>query len=291
MNWLGNFFNKILDKETPEYIDQEYLLTLEETLLKSDCGFTLTEYLLQDIDEDQKITKSQTSKLIQDKCVDILNKTYDSKEVLYPKELNIIFVTGVNGAGKTTSIAKLIHKFNKENAKVLVAPCDTFRAASYEQLQSWLERVNADMIDIKLLESAKASNILYNSIQKAYAENYKYLIIDTAGRLQAKQELMDELNGFHKVITKHTDSDTTHIHHWLVLDATNGQNGYLQAEEFNKISPLTGIILTKFDGISKGGIILSIAHNLGIPIRYLGYGETLDAIKEFNPKEYMEKLL
>ena len=214
-----------------------------------------------------------------------------SQSELLAGKLNIILVTGVNGAGKTTSIGKLAYRFQQMGKKVLIAPCDTFRAAALEQLSKWAQRAEVsifkDFQENKITNQPKTDAVLYQSLKLAEKEKVEVLIVDTAGRLQNKKGLMDELGKLSKVIDKHAPIDSR-IQRLLVIDATTGQNGYNQAVLFNETTKLSGIILSKFDGSAKGGILFAIGHNLRIPVVYLGTGEGIEQLQIFNSAEFVK---
>ena len=205
-------------------------------------------------------------------------------EIQYDKDgLTIVMVVGVNGVGKTTSIAKLCHIFKKEGKKVLLAAADTFRAGAVTQLQIWADRVGVDIVVGK--ENADPSSVVYDGVSKAKNEGYDLLICDTAGRVQTKQNLMDELSKMNRIINKVAGHEANDV--LLIIDATTGQNGVLQAKAFFDAVAVTGIVLTKMDSTSKGGIILAIKDELNIPVKFVCFGEQLDDIQEFDLDNYL----
>lgn len=302
MNWLNKFFGRIL-KKTDEgeneklenntargrLVDEDFLLDLEERLLKSDCGIELTEYLIDKLKQ-PLLSIEKAEKLITETCCDILlaNNQQSTEVNLTKSSLRLILIVGVNGVGKTTTIGKLAYQYYNLGKKVLIAPCDTFRAAAENQLRVWAQRANADFFTVR--ENQKPDSILFEAIKKAERENYNVLIVDTAGRLQNRTELMEELSKLNRVIDKHSAGDTQ-IERFLVIDATTGQNGYNQAVLFDEVTKLTGIVLTKLDGTAKGGIIFSICHNLKIPVRYIGIGEKIDQIIPFQAENFIREML
>jgi fused signal recognition particle receptor len=198
----------------------------------------------------------------------------------------VVLVVGVNGSGKTTSIAKLTQYYKAQNKKVILAAADTFRAAAIDQLKIWGQRVGVDVVAHQ--PGADPGAVAFDAWQAANARHADYLIVDTAGRLQTKYNLMKELEKIARVLQK---NDSTAPHEtFLVLDAVTGQNGLQQAREFKKATPLTGLILAKLDGTAKGGIVFAIARELQVPIRFIGTGETLDDLAEFDAKEFVEGL-
>lgn len=316
MNWFNNFFGKVFKgsledspKESqvnasPEsmlspnpqintnLVDEEYLLELEERLIGLDCGIEFAEFVTKKIRDKNGIKVFEAENLVRELCIEVLTKAnpvLNSADSFSPAEktLEIILIVGVNGAGKTTSIGKLANAFYKQNKKVLIAPCDTFRAAAPEQLMMWAERSKADFYQSPTAKKADA--ILFEAIQKAKSENYNVLMVDTAGRLQNKKSLMEELSKLSSVIDKHAKS-FAEFSRFLVLDSTTGQNGYQQALLFNEATKLDGIILTKFDGSGKGGIVFAISYNLNLPIKYIGTGEKIEDLSKFNIKEFISEV-
>lgn len=295
MNWLNSFFKRIVNQnltneveEEIKLVDEEYLFELEEKLLRADCGIEFSEYIVKNLRNKDNLNTKQAKTEIINLCLQTLKAAENQKPVIENQKLNIILIVGVNGAGKTTSIGKLAYKFKNQNKKVLIAPCDTFRAAASEQLQKWAARANVDILQANA-QSKKADSVLYEALDKAQKEKYDILIVDTAGRLQNKKGLMDELGKLANVIDKYAPANS-YIQRFLVIDATTGQNGYSQAILFNEATSLTGIILTKFDGSAKGGILFAINYNLKIPIKYLGLGEQIDQLQEFKAEEFVHNL-
>lgn len=309
MNWLGKFFNKVLNKaednreivvsesevaiQKLDLVSEEYFTDLEEKLLTLDCGIDLAEHIVDKLRKRSAFsTIHEAEQEVVNVCIEILSENHKELNIeTSDKHLKIIFITGVNGSGKTTSIGKIANLLKQKGHKVLIAPCDTFRAAAQEQIKKWAERAKVDIHMPSQGDNQKADSVLFESIKKAKDEKYDTLIVDTAGRLQNKKELMDELSKLSKVIDKHTTPEDTIVHRWLVIDSTTGQNGYRQAEMFNEVSELDGIILSKFDGSAKGGIIFAIAHKLHIPIRFVGIGEKMDDIKLFHPDNFVHELI
>jgi fused signal recognition particle receptor len=303
MNWFKNFFDKVFQPDSEEVnneeknniinskiLDEESLLEIEEKLLRLDCGIEFSEFVIAQLAKFKgQINLINAQEKLTEICINSLKEAQEQVSFNFSeskKGLQIILVVGVNGVGKTTSIGKLAHYFVQKQLKVLIAPCDTFRAAAPEQLEKWAKRANAEFY---AGEGKKADAILYEAIKKSEKEKIDILLVDTAGRLQNKKTLMDELTKLHSVIQKHASAETT-IHTLLVLDATTGQNGYLQAVSFNEATKLSGIVLSKFDGTARGGIIFSIAHNLKLPIAFLGVGEKIDQLLEFDLKYFLDKL-
>ncbi|MDX1919040.1 MAG: signal recognition particle-docking protein FtsY [Candidatus Caenarcaniphilales bacterium] len=301
MNWLGNFFQKIFPSsqeveykavqesgfvDTTPVVDESFLLDLEESLIRLDCGIEFSEEAVGLLRKQGNLTQYQARKTLSEYFVGILQSVneFDSG-FLSGDGLQIILIVGVNGSGKTTSIGKLAHRFVSGGKKVLIAPCDTFRAAAAPQLTLWAERAGAD---IHLTDDLKKPDaVLFEALQRA--SGYDVLLVDTAGRLQNKRDLMDELGRLNKVLDKHRPADSI-LTRLLVIDATTGQNGFLQAVAFDEVTKLDGLILTKFDSSAKGGILFAITHKLKIPTRFVGVGEKIDQLKDFELEDYIEAL-
>jgi fused signal recognition particle receptor len=271
-------------------VDEEILSRLEEALLQSDIGVGLTMHLMDLVNE--KVRSNQLSdaaavkKLIHDEVVQIFKNTDPWWEKRYPKPA-VFLIIGVNGVGKTTTIAKLAHEYKKQNKKLLICAADTFRAAAVEQLQVWADRIGVDLL--KQSQGSDPAAVVYDALSAAKAQNKDLVLIDTAGRLHTKSNLMQELAKMRKIAQREVPGAPHES--WLVLDATVGQNGIVQAREFMNITPITGIILTKIDGTAKGGIVVSIAKELGVPIKFLGVGEALDDLIPFDPEKFINALL
>lgn len=273
-------------------IDNEFIEDFEEQLIKSDIG---VELALDFVDQLRKVKSEKKQSDIPGMLKDFLLSAFEhdiSKEKfqfkLNPNGPTILLVVGVNGVGKTTSIGKLAHKLIKQDHKVLIAAGDTFRAAAEDQLKIWAGRANADFIELE--PGSKPSAVCYKAIEKIKEENHDILIIDTAGRLQNKKDLMQELSKIKEVINKNTDESYL-VETMLVLDATTGQNALSQAKNFMDVCDLNSIILTKFDGTAKAGVIFSIAHNLKIPVKLVGTGEKIDDLEDFDPDKFIAKYL
>jgi len=271
-------------------VDEEILSRLEEALLQSDIGIGLTMHLMDLVHE--KVRSNQLSdaaavkKLIHDEVMQIFKSTDPWWEKRYPKPA-VFLIIGVNGVGKTTTIAKLAHEYKKQNKKLLICAADTFRAAAVEQLQVWADRIGVDLL--RQNQGSDPAAVVYDALSAAKAQNKDLVLIDTAGRLHTKSNLMQELAKMRKIAQREVQGAPHES--WLVLDATVGQNGIVQAREFMNITPITGIILTKIDGTAKGGIVVSIAKELGVPIKFLGVGEGLDDLIPFDPEKFINALL
>lgn len=267
-------------------LDEYELEDIEDMLIKADIGIDLSVEIVDKIRKN-KVKSSELKDFLKTEFLNILSPAYaGNKKLLYDNnKLNIYFVAGINGAGKTTLIGKLSHKLKKEGRKVLIAAGDTFRAAAEEQLDIWAKRAE---VDIVRRDKADSAAVVYEAIKKAQNENHNVLIIDTAGRLQNKFNLIEELKKVRNVITKNT-ADCI-IESIIVLDANLGQNGLSQVKVFNEAVQLTSAALTKLDGSAKGGMILSIAKEYNLPTKLIGVGEGIDDLKEFKPEEFIEAI-
>lgn len=273
-------------------IDEEVISRLEELLISADVGIDTTEQIIEsaryNLINNNGRDEASLKKSIFDEFKKILestNNNYVNKKGHVKPIINLI--VGVNGVGKTTSIGKLAYLDKKDGKKVLICAADTFRAAATEQLDIWANRVNVDIIKGDI--GADPSSVAYKAVEKSISEEYDITYIDTAGRLHTKNNLMEELGKIKRVIEKKLLRAPDNI--YLVLDSTNGQNALTQANEFKKVTYLDGIILTKLDGTSKGGIIFQIAKTLNIPIKYIGIGEGLEDLQQFDPDSFINAFL
>jgi len=266
-------------------LDDEFFDELEDELIMSDISMKLVLNIIAEIKKDVKIEGIEDPKLINEIIADKLFTVYANQSIIdttldiQDGRLNVLMFVGVNGAGKTTTIAKVAKMLIDEGKKVIVAAGDTFRAGAVEQLGVWAERVGAQIIKPKV-QGADPASVVFDALARAKEENADVLIIDTAGRLQNKINLMNELEKMSKIVQREVP-DAPH-ESLLVLDATTGQNGVSQAKHFKDVTPLTGIILTKMDGTSKGGIVLTIKDELELPVKMIGLGEKLDDLQEFD---------
>ena len=273
-------------------ITPEFWTGLEDTLIQADLGGQVTMKVVDDLraraDAERIVSPKKVESILKDELVKVLQEagqTAPSHGVFKAKP-HVILMVGVNGAGKTTSIGKLAAYFRAQNKRVILAAGDTFRAAAIEQLQVWGERVRVNVVAHQ--QGSDPGAVAFDAYQSAVANNADVLIIDTAGRLQSKTNLMKELEKIARVVQK---NDATAPHETLlVLDAVTGQNGLNQAREFQKAVPLTGIVLAKLDGTAKGGIVFAIAQELKLPIKYIGTGEGIDDFAEFDAQEFVNDL-
>lgn len=270
-------------------IDDDYLEDLEEKLIKADIGLNNVEKIVADLRREARAknwNSHNVEAFLRREFESMLATAPSSELKLEPNKLNIVLVVGVNGTGKTTSIGKLCWRLKQQGKKVLMAAGDTFRAAAETQLEIWAERAGVDIV--RLPEGSDPGAVVYQAIQKATAENYEVLIIDTAGRLHNKANLMAELKKVRSVVDK--QAGNANIESLLVIDASTGQNGLQQAKVFTEFCPLTGVVLTKLDGSAKGGIVFSIARDLKLPVKLIGLGEQIDDLRLFDPRMFVEAL-
>ncbi len=281
-NLVGNVVSTI---ENEEEFDDFILDDMEDMLIKADLGVKIASTITDKLRADKKIKPSEVKNFLKEEFKKILNETGETELNYKENELNIYFITGVNGAGKTTLIGKLANNFRESGSKVLVAAGDTYRAAAEEQLDIWAQRAQVDIYRKDGIDSAA---VVYDAIKKAQNENYNVLLIDTAGRLQNKRNLMEELNKVKSVIDKLAPGQLKES--ILVLDANTGQNGLSQAKLFSDAVDLSSIALTKLDGSAKGGIIIAIAKEFHLPVKLIGVGEKIEDLKLFNPDDYINAL-
>lgn len=270
-------------------IDEEYLEDLEEKLIKADLGLSTAELLVRDLRKEAKAkgwNSHDVEAFLKNEFTAILAAAPSPSLKIQAGTLNIILVVGVNGTGKTTSIGKLCWRLKSEGKKVLMAAGDTFRAAAESQLEIWAQRAGVEIV--RLQDGADPGAVVFAAMEKARADNYDLVVIDTAGRLHNKANLMAELKKVRAVIDKHGAGCP--LESLLVIDASTGQNGLQQAKVFTEICPLTGVILTKLDGTAKGGIVFSIARDLKIPVKLIGLGEKIDDLRDFEPELFVEAL-
>ena len=268
-------------------VDEDLFDELEELLISADIGVSTTEEILDELREYVKDNKIKEADEVKEVLLDMLRSLIGEHEPLnLSTKPSVILIVGVNGVGKTTSIGKIAKELKSQGKKVVVAAADTFRAAAAEQLSVWCDRAGVDII--KQGAGADPAAVVFDAIGAVKSRNADVLIIDTAGRLHNKKNLMDELAKIDRVIARELPDSAKET--LLVLDATTGQNAVLQAREFKEASRLTGLILTKLDGTAKGGIILSIKRELGIPVKFIGVGEQIDDMKPFDAKDFAAAL-
>lgn len=273
-------------------VNQEYFEEVEEILIEADVGINLTLKVIETVLEKSKKQKISDAEEINEMLMDELFAGYMQKGeyqndlTFYEDKPEVLLVVGVNGVGKTTSIAKLAHRYIKMGKSVMLAAADTFRAGATEQLQTWADRLGIKLV--KGAPNADPASVAYDGAKKAREEKVDLLIVDTAGRLQTKNNLMAELAKIKRVISKEIEGAPQDT--FLIIDATTGQNGVVQARAFKEVTELTGVVITKMDGTSKGGIILAIRDELGVPVRFIGLGEKMDDLEEFDLEKYLYAL-
>ncbi len=268
-------------------VDEDLFDELEELLISADVGVSCTEKILDTLRETVIDKKIKEPELVKDELFAILREMIGEHEPLnLSTKPSVILVIGVNGVGKTTSIGKIAHDLKEQGKKVVVAAADTFRAAAAEQLTVWCDRAGVDIV--KQGAGADPASVVFDAINAVKSRNADVLLIDTAGRLHNKKNLMDELAKIDRVIGRELPDSAKET--LLVLDATTGQNAVYQAKEFKEASKITGLVLTKLDGTAKGGIIISIRDELGIPVKFIGVGEQIDDMKPFSAGEFASAL-
>ena len=273
-------------------VDEDFFEDLEELLITSDVGVQVASNLTEDLRYEARLENAKKPEalrqLIIEKLVDIYEKDGRFNEKInLQKDLTVMLFVGVNGVGKTTSIGKLAYKYKQEGKKVMLVAADTFRAGAVAQLAEWGRRVDVPVVTGP--EKSDPASVVFDGLERAKAENVDILMIDTAGRLQNKDNLMAELEKIGRII-KRVDPAAPH-ETFLALDASTGQNALVQAKEFSKITPVTGIVLTKIDGTARGGVVLAIRQELDIPVKLIGFGEKIDDIGEFHSENFMRGLL
>ncbi len=289
-----SFFGKVREILGVGKLDEATLSSLEELLVGSDLGIATSDKILSHLKEETQRTGIAKN---QEQVVGLLKtelrKVFGTngspdvfEEALFRKRPLVVLILGVNGTGKTTSIGKLAQRFASKGKKVLVAASDTFRAAAIDQLALWAQRSGADFV--KAAPGQDPASVAFDSVGAAQKRDVDVVLVDTAGRLHTKANLMEELKKVKRVIGKALPGAPHEV--WLVLDATVGQNGLQQAKTFHRELGVTGVILTKLDGTAKGGIVLAIANELGVKVRYIGLGEKLEDLELFDPDDFVEAL-
>ncbi|COH49493.1 cell division protein FtsY [Streptococcus pneumoniae] len=273
-------------------VDEEFFEELEELLIMSDVGVQVASNLTEELRYEAKLENAKKPdalrRVIIEKLVELYEKdgSYD-ESIHFQDNLTVMLFVGVNGVGKTTSIGKLAHRYKRAGKKVMLVAADTFRVGAVAQLAEWGRRVDVPVVTGP--EKADPASVVFDGMERAVAEGIDILMIDTAGRLQNKDNLMAELEKIGRII-KRVVLEAPH-ETFLALDASTGQNALVQAKEFSKITPLTGIVLTKIDGTARGGVVLAIREELNIPVKLIGFGEKIDDIGEFNSENFMKGLL
>ena len=284
-NTASSLIDSVISVVNGDKIPDEFELDdIESMLIKADLGVDLATELVEKI-KNKKIKSSQLKDFLKQEFIEILNLEQNNVLKFDPNKLNVYFVVGVNGAGKTTLIGKLAHRFKNQGQKVLLVAGDTFRAAAEEQLDIWAQRAQ---VEILREDKADSASLAYRSIDKARAEGYNVVIIDSAGRLQNKFNLIEELKKIKNVIYKKIQEDN--LETILVLDGSQGQNGLSQATVFNEAVDLSALAITKLDGTPKGGIIFSIAKDLKLPTKLIGIGEGINDVIDFNKNDFINAL-
>ncbi|WP_311407151.1 signal recognition particle-docking protein FtsY [Liquorilactobacillus uvarum] len=271
-------------------VDEDFFDDLEETLIEADVGFDTAVKISDELKQEVKLknvkSKSEVSQTIIEKLVNLyeIEGENEDKELHFSeKGLTVFLFVGVNGVGKTTTIGKLAHRYRQEGKKVMLAAGDTFRAGATEQLVEWGRRV--DVTVVRGPEKSDPASVVFDAIKKAKEDSYDVLLVDTAGRLQNKVNLMNELAKISRIITREIPDAPQEI--LLTLDATTGQNALTQAKQFRDVTQVTGIVLTKLDGTARGGIVLAIRNELHLPVKLVGLGEQMDDLRDFKPEEFV----
>ena len=270
-------------------VDENLLEELEEKLIMSDVGMTATDEIMQElktrIKQDKIVDSQKVIEILKEQLEKILTK--ENNKINLEKSPAAILMVGVNGAGKTTSIGKIANRLRLQGKKVLVVAADTYRAAAVEQVEEWAKRANVDII--KGQENADPSSVIFMGCKKAKDENYDVVICDTAGRLQSKKSLMDELEKMNKVIDRELPNSSKET--LLVLDGSTGQNAISQLKAFREATGVTGVIITKLDGTSKGGVIIKLAKDENVAIKFIGIGEKIEDMEEFNARDFVNAII
>lgn len=276
INSLFSAFNKV---------DEELLEELLDVLIMADVGLNTSEYIIEELRSSIKKERITEPDKVKEKLKEILvGLLGDEKQEI--NKNTVYMVVGVNGVGKTTTIGKLANYFVRKKYKVIACAADTFRAAAVEQLSEWMNKTNVELV--KKEEGADPASVVFEATTRFKESKADILICDTAGRLHNKKNLMDELSKMDRVIDRELKNLKKEV--LLVLDATTGQNGVLQAKAFSEIAGVTGIVVTKLDGTAKGGVIFSIMRELNIPVKFIGIGEGIEDLEEFNPKEFVDSI-
>lgn len=280
------FFTKLKEFFVGQSITDELYEELEELLIQSDMGIKTTSSIIEELMKNNFSTTDEVYAKLEEILIGKINKFSDNSLRLDKSKKNVILLVGVNGVGKTTSVGKIANIIKNNGYTLVIGAADTFRAAAIEQLEEWGKRVSVKVISQK--KGTDPAAVVFDTLNYLNSENIQVSIIDTAGRLHNKKDLMDELGKIKKIITNKIDS--ANIETLLVIDATTGQNGLEQAKIFNEITSITGVILTKYDGTAKGGIIFPIIEELQKPVKFLGVGEGINDLKVFDPKSFVKEI-
>lgn len=280
------FFTKLKEFFVGQSITDELYEELEELLIQSDMGIKTTSSIIEELMKNNFSTTDEVYAKLEEILIGKINKFSDNSLKLDKSKKNVILLVGVNGVGKTTSVGKIANIIKNSGYTLVIGAADTFRAAAIEQLEEWGKRVSVKVISQK--KGTDPAAVVFDTLNYLNSENIQVSIIDTAGRLHNKKDLMDELGKIKKIITNKIDS--ANIETLLVIDATTGQNGLEQAKIFNEITSITGVILTKYDGTAKGGIIFPIIEELQKPVKFLGVGEGINDLKVFDPKSFVKEI-
>lgn len=284
-NNIAESFNNLFKASE---LDDDFYDELEETLVMSDMGFETTEKIIDGLKEKVKELKIKEAEACKELVINIIRDQMSVDESAYEfeKKKTVVFVIGVNGVGKTTSIGKLAAQYKAQGKKVMMAAADTFRAAAIDQLKTWSNRAGVEIIAQN--EGADPSAVVYDAVAAAKARNTDILLVDTAGRLHNKKNLMDELAKMRRIIDK--EYPEANVESLIVLDGTTGQNALEQARQFSSVTEINGIIITKLDGTAKGGIAIAIQSELNVPVKYIGIGEKIEDLQKFDPNSYVTAL-
>ena len=286
-NFFAGSFTKLA--ASSGRFDEDMLDELEELLIRADCGVQASDDIMDRVKENIRKTGDDSKEAVlasvKERMLEILGEPQTVE--IEPGKLNIILMIGVNGTGKTTTSGKLAARYKKEGKKVLMAACDTFRAAAVGQLKTWGERTGTAVI-AQEQEGADPASVVFDAVHAAQARGTDVLLVDTAGRLHNKKNLMEELRKINRVIDR--EYPDAYRETLVVLDGTTGQNALEQARQFNEICDISGIVLTKLDGTAKGGIVIAIESELGIPVKYVGVGEQLDDLQKFDAEDFVRAM-
>jgi len=284
--WTQRLKKAVLGRSS---VDAALLEELEEVLLMSDVGVSTTQKIMDQLEKrvskDKYLNVSELDKLLYDEIVRLLTATKSSKKT-DANQLQVVLVVGVNGAGKTTSIGKLAHRYKSEGKNVMLAAADTFRAGAVAQLRLWSARVGVPLVALQ--EGSDPASVAYTAVERAIKEQVDILLIDTAGRLHTNTNLMQELAKIQRVVQKIIPDAPHEV--LLVLDGGTGQNAFVQAKQFAQATAVSGLILTKLDGTAKGGVVIGISDDLEVPIHYIGVGEGVEDLLPFDAKEFLDSL-